>query len=137
MINSRSGLVAAGSSSFLAGLEQPAALAILAAAKRRRIPANSKITAEGHRATHLFLVQNGRVRFFHLTKQGELVLLAWLAPGDVIGLVTMLKNPSPYMATAEATSDCALLTWEHSLIRKLVSRPSRAWVRCPPFQSFA
>jgi len=121
MINSRSGLAAAGPSSFLAGLEQPATLAILGAAQSRRISANSKITAEGQRATHLFLVQKGRVRFFHLTKEGELVLLAWLAPGDVIGLVAMVKNPSPYMATAEATSDCELLAWEHSVIRKILS----------------
>ncbi len=121
MANSRSASIAALSSSFLAGLERPAADAILAAAQIQRISAKSNISTEGHRATRLFLVQSGQARFYHLTKQGELVLLAWLVPGDVVGLVTTMKSPHPYMATAEAISDCAVLAWEHSVICKLVS----------------
>ncbi len=122
MINSRSTLTAAKCSSFLTGLEQPATHAVLAAAGIRRIPAKHNIVTGGHRATHLFLVQRGQVHYYHLTEQGESVLLAWLVPGDVIGLVALLKSPSDYMATAEATSDCELLAWEHSVICKLVSR---------------
>jgi CRP-like cAMP-binding protein len=109
-------------SKLLAGLEQPARQSILAAAQIRRISAKQNIVTEGDRATHLFLVQSGRVRFYHLTKQGRSVLLASLRPGNVIGLVAMLESPFSYMATAEASSDCELLAWEHSVIRKLVSR---------------
>ena len=122
MINLRSAFAAVRASILLAGLEQPATHSILAAAQIRRISAKHNITTVGNRATHLFLVQSGRARFYHLTKKGNLVLLASLLPGDVIGLVAMLKSPLPYMATAEATSDCKLFAWEHSLIRKLVSR---------------
>ncbi len=121
MTNSRSASPVARSSSFLKGLEEPATHAILAAARIRRISAKHNITSGGHQATHLFLVQSGQVHYYHLTKQGESVLLAWLVPGDVIGLGTLLKSPSAYMATAEATSDCELLAWEHTVIRKLVS----------------
>ena len=121
MINSRSASIAALSSSFLAGLGRPAAHTILAAAQIQRISAERNISTEGCRATRLFLVQSGRARFYHLTKQGEVVLLAWLVPGDVIGLGATLKSSPPYMATAEAISDCEVLAWEHSVIRKLVS----------------
>ena len=121
MVNPRSASIAALSACFLAGLEQPATDAILAAAHTRRIAAKRKITTEGCRATSLFLVQSGHARFYHLTKQGELILLERLAPGDVIGLAAMLKNPPPYMATAEATSECVVLAWEHSVIRQLAS----------------
>lgn len=121
MIDSRSALAAAGASTFLTGLEPPAVHAILAAAQVRRISAKHNITIGGHQATHLFLVQSGRVHYYHLTKQGESVLLAWMVPGDVIGLMALLKSPSAYMATAEATSDCELLAWERTVIRKLVS----------------
>ena len=100
---------------------QPATHAILAAAHTRRLSAEYKITTEGARATGLFLVQSGLARFYHLTKEGDLILLARLVPGDVIGLAAMLKSPPPYMATAEATSDCEVLAWEHSVIRKLVT----------------
>lgn len=120
-INFRSG-AAARPSSFLAGLEQPATQTILAAAKVRRISAKQQITSRGHRATHFFLIQRGQARFYHLTKQGESVLLAWLVPGDVIGLVALLNSPLAYMASAEAISDCELLAWERPVIRRFVSR---------------
>ena len=70
----------------------------------------------------MFLVQSGRARYYHLTKHGEVVLLARLVPGDVIGLVALLRTQSTYMATAEAVSDCELLSWDHSAIRKLAHR---------------
>ncbi len=125
MVNPRSASAAVCASNLLVGLEQPARRSILAAAQIRRISAKQNIVTVGDRATHLFLLQSGRVRFYHLTKQGRLVLLGWLVPGNVIGLVAMLENPFPYMATAEATSDCELLAWERSVIRKLVSRHPR------------
>jgi len=121
MVDSQSASIAALSSSLLEGLEGPAADAILAAAQIQRISAKRNISTEGCQATRLFLFQSGRARFYHLTKQGELVMLAQLVPGDVIGLVAILKSPPPYMATAEAISDCEVLAWEHSVIRKLVS----------------
>lgn len=121
MQESRSTLAVARSSSLLTGLEQTAVQAILEAALVRRISAKDNITMGGHGATHMFLVQRGRARYYHLTKHGEVVLLAWLGPGDVIGLVALLKTQSTYMATAEAVSDCELLSWDHSVIRKLAS----------------
>jgi CRP-like cAMP-binding protein len=122
MINSRSALAVPRSSGFLTGLEHTATQAILSAAQIRRIATRRQIITGGHRATHFFLVQSGRVQYYHLTKEGESVVLAWLVPGDVIGLMALLKSPSAYMATAEATSDCELLVWEHSVIRKLATR---------------
>ncbi len=122
MINSRSLSAAARSSCFLAGLGEVATRAILAAAQMRRISARHNISSGGERATHLFLVQSGRAHYYHLTKHGESVLLARLVPGDVIGLVALLKIRSDYMATAEADSDCEVLAWDHTVIRKLASQ---------------
>jgi CRP/FNR family transcriptional regulator, nitrogen oxide reductase regulator len=119
MVNSGSA-PAASSSTFLAGLEQAATCAFIGAAKIRRISANHAITSAGQQASHLFLIQSGRVRYYHLTKHGELVLLGRLMPGDVIGLVVLLKGPSAYMASAEATSDCELLTWDRAVARSFV-----------------
>ena len=96
--------------------------AILGAAQVRRISAKDNVVTGGHRATHLFLLQRGRVRYYHLTKRGEFVLLTWLSPGDVIGLMALLKTSSVYMANAEATSDSELLVWNHSVIHQLASR---------------
>lgn len=95
---------------------------ILGSAETRLISAKRNIITGGDEATHLFFVQRGEVHYYHLTKQGESVLLAWLSAGDVIGLAAMLKVKSTYMASAEATSDCELLVWKHSVLGKLVSR---------------
>jgi CRP-like cAMP-binding protein len=94
---------------------------ILGAAKFRWVPAKHAVTSGGDPATHLFLLQSGRARYCHLTKKGDLVLLAPLVPGDVIGLMVLLKNPSAYMATAEAASDCELLVWDRARVRQFVS----------------
>jgi CRP-like cAMP-binding protein len=121
MPDSRSALAVALSSNFFNGLEQTAVQAVLSGALVRRISAKENIVTGGHRATHFFLVKSGRVRYYHLTKQGEVVVLARLVPGDVMGLVALLKTQSTYMATAEAASDSELLAWDHSVIRKLAS----------------
>jgi CRP/FNR family transcriptional regulator, nitrogen oxide reductase regulator len=121
MISSRSASAATESSTFLAGLQPAATRAILDGAKIRRISAKHTITTKGHQATHLFLIQSGWVRYCHLTKRGELVLLARLGPGDVIGLMALLRNPCSYMATAEATSNCELLAWDSAAARRFVS----------------
>jgi CRP-like cAMP-binding protein len=121
-ISPQSDLDAVRDSDLLASLEKNVREDILAAAQVRQISNKQAITTEGDRATHLYLVQSGRVRFYHLTKQGNVILLAWLMPGDVMGLVTVLKKPLRYMASTEAASDCKLFAWEHSVLRKIVSR---------------
>ena len=110
------------SSPLFKGIEQSAMKAILGAAELRHISAKGNITNGGDEATHLFLVQEGEAHYYHLTRQGDSILLAWLAPGDVIGLVSMLEPRSSYMASADATSDCELLAWKRSVLGKLVSR---------------
>jgi CRP-like cAMP-binding protein len=119
---SRSTSVVSKSSTLLKDIERGAVQAILASAEVRHISAKRNITTGGDEATHLFLVRSGRVHYYHVTKEGTSVLLAWLVPGDVIGLVAMLKVRSTYMATADATSDCELLVWRQSVLSKLVSR---------------
>ena len=121
MIRSRSVSAASKSSAFLAGLEQSAMNAILGAAEFRWVPAKHAVTNGGDPATHLFFLQSGRARYCHLTKKGDLVLLAPLVPGDVIGLMTLLKTPAAYIATAEAASDCELLVWDRARVRQFVS----------------
>jgi CRP/FNR family transcriptional regulator, nitrogen oxide reductase regulator len=121
MMNPRSVSAAARSSSFLRGLDEPATHTILSTARIRTISTNNNVTTAGDRATHFFLVQRGHVRYYHLTTNGEIVVLASLVPGDVVGLVALLRDPSVYMATAEATSNCELFAWERSVIRELVS----------------
>jgi len=121
MISSRSASAVSEPCAFLAGLERSAINAILGAAEFRWVPAKQAVNNGGDPATHLFLLRAGRARYCHLTKKGDLILLAPLVPGDVIGLMALLKNPCAYIATAEAASDCELLVWDRARVRQFVS----------------
>jgi CRP-like cAMP-binding protein len=48
-------------------------------------------------------------------------LLQRLLPGDVFGLGTLLKHPPAYIGSGQTISDCELLVWEHTKIRKLAN----------------
>jgi CRP-like cAMP-binding protein len=119
MIDSQTRLPAAGTSGFLAGLEQSAIESILAAAQVLEIGAKRTILSEGEPASRLFLLRTGQARYYKLTNTGNEILLKWLLPGDVFGVGTLLKHPPNYIGSGEALSNCELLAWEHTSIRKL------------------
>lgn len=119
--DSQSAAIAVLSSRLFGGMNKIAVNAILDAAQLRKYHAEHEITGGGSPATRLYLVQSGRARLYHLTRAGELLLIAWLLPGDVVGLVAALDTPPPYMATSQATCDCEVWSWDHSTMRKLVS----------------
>jgi CRP-like cAMP-binding protein len=119
MTDSRATLPAVGTSRFLEGLEKSAIESIVAAAQVRQIAAKRTILTEGEPASHLFLLRTGQARYYKLTKAGNEILLHLLLPGDVFGLGTLLKHPPDYLGSGETLSDCELLAWEHTSIRKL------------------
>lgn len=106
-------------SRLFSGLDESALRQILDAAKVRRIAPKKDVTHSGGRPDHLFLLKAGRAQFYHLTESGSEVLLLWNAPGDVIGLVSLLANPPAYMASSRTVSECEFLFWDHGTIRRL------------------
>ena len=106
-------------SKFLAGLDDTALRNVLGAAQARRIGPKKNITISGERPDYLYLLQVGRAKFYSLTESGSEVLLLWKVPGDVIGLVSLLTNAPPYMASAKTVSECQFLVWDHGTLRRL------------------
>jgi CRP/FNR family transcriptional regulator, nitrogen oxide reductase regulator len=106
-------------SPFLSGLSPAEANIILAAAQARRLAPGQPILIAGTVASHLFLLRNGQVKYFRSTAEGQEVLLAWLTPGQVFGLGTLLQQPANYLANAEALAECQVLVWDHAKIRAL------------------
>jgi CRP-like cAMP-binding protein len=110
---------------FLDGLTQSEAELVLAAGTQRRFIAHSVITRQGSEAGHLFLLLEGRARYFFTTHEGDKNLLAWYAPGEIFGGAALLSKPSPYLVSTEAVRDCAVLAWDRSTIRFLAARYPR------------
>jgi len=103
-------------SKFLAGLDDAALRQVLDAAQVRRIAPKRDVTVSGGRPDHLFLLQAGRARLYTPTESGSEVLLLWMVPGDVIGLVSLLADPPAYMASSRTVSECEFLVWDHAAI---------------------
>ena len=77
------------------------------------------IVTGGDPATHLFLLRKGRIKYYHVMKKGDEVLLAWLLPGDAFGIGTLLKDPERHIGTAVAVDHCELLAWSRESCRSL------------------
>lgn len=109
-------------SDFFDGLALQHRKRILAAAKPRRFAANSVITNQGHPADRLFLLTNGRARYFFDEHGGRRILLHWLAPGELIGGKALLTKPASYLLGSETVRECVLLTWDRNTIRDFVAQ---------------
>jgi CRP/FNR family transcriptional regulator, nitrogen oxide reductase regulator len=107
---------------FLEGLAPPDVKRIVAAATQRRFLANSILTNQGDSADHLFLLLQGRARYFYLTKEGQKLLLRWLPPGEIFGGVALLSRPSIYLASTETVKNSCVLAWDRASIRRLAAQ---------------
>ena len=107
-------------SALLAGLGDDAVQGLVAAAQSRRLGPNVMLIEEGQRANHIFLIRSGNARFYRATRTGENIMLLWLGPGDIVGLGSLLAQPS-YLASAETTSRCELLVWNRARIRNFAA----------------
>jgi CRP/FNR family transcriptional regulator, nitrogen oxide reductase regulator len=110
---------------FLEGLAPPALQAILGAATQRRFVANSIITNQGDSAEFLFLLLQGRARYFYLTKEGQKLLFRWLSPGEIFGGISLLAKPSRYLASTETVKSSCALAWDRVSIRRLTTQYPR------------
>jgi CRP-like cAMP-binding protein len=106
-------------SKLLAGIPDHDQQLILGVAEQRRVSANQEIIQSGDEARCLFLLCEGNVKYYRVTDRGEELLLGWLTPGDVFGLMTLLQHPPGYLGSAEAKTNCTLWVWEHACIRSL------------------
>ena len=104
---------------LFAGLENDSLQHILHLGHVRRLAPKTNIIFCGERPDNLFLLREGRARYYNLTETGSEMLLLWVVPGDIIGLVSLLPNPPNYMASATTVNECEFVVWDHDTIRKL------------------
>jgi len=107
-------------SNLFAGINEQARDSVAGAAERCEV-VNDLIIRGGERATGLYLLASGRVKYYRVSKTGQELLLWWLLPGDIFGLATLLKHPLPYLGNAQALARCELLMWKHAAIREFAS----------------
>ena len=115
-------------SSFLDGLATADVNVILAAAKPRRLLAHSIVANQGSPADCLFLLTEGRARFFFITEDGiKRIGLRWLGPGDVFGTMAVSARQDSYLVSTEMVRDGCVLTWNRETIKNLAGKFPRLW----------
>jgi CRP/FNR family transcriptional regulator, nitrogen oxide reductase regulator len=109
-------------SRFLGRLTLSDRKTILATARQRHFPANAVIVNQGDPAKDLFLLIEGRARFFFSTPEGKKVVLLWLTPGEIFGGSAILSMPCTYLVGTETLRESSLLMWDRATLRRLAAR---------------
>ena len=110
---------------LLQGLAPAEIKAVLATAAERHFPMGAVVFSHGERAEHLYLLIEGRARYFFTTEDGRKLILLWLPPGTPFGISSLLPKPSCYLASVETVKPSCALMWKRSTIRQLVGRYPR------------
>src|SRR5213593_1098612 len=104
---------------LLSGLTADQTKLVLQSAEQRIFPENRVIIRAGERARALFLLTQGRVKYYRVTQKGEEVLLWWIVKDESFGIGTLLAAPVDYIGTAQTVENCELLVWSRDKIRSL------------------
>jgi CRP-like cAMP-binding protein len=108
-------------SKFLAGLSDAAVRQLFDTAHMRHTGAKKDVIVRGGKPDHLFLLKTGRARSYILTKDGREIVLLWAAPGEVLGLVSLLSSPPNHLVNTTTVTASDWLVWNHDTIRKLAT----------------
>jgi CRP-like cAMP-binding protein len=71
-----------------------------------------------------YVLLNGKVKLTQVTPNGQQVILGYLSPGRVYGIIAVLKKVT-YPVTAEAVGSCKALAWDQKTLNELMARYPR------------
>ena len=115
------GSVAWVRSKFLAGLSDLVVRQLLDTARIRHFAPKSNVIVKGGQPDNLFLIKTGRARSYFVTEDGSEIVVLWAAPGEALGLVSLLPSPPAYLVNTTTVTACDCLVWDHHTIRKLAT----------------
>jgi len=78
----------------------------------RRYRTKQAIFSQGDLADAVFYIQEGKVKFAVVSKQGKEATIALLGPGDFLGEACLASDQPLRLATATAITDCSILKIE-------------------------
>lgn len=75
-------------------------------------------------ATHIYVLLEGRVKMTQLTPEGQQVILHFVSPGEVFGVVAVLIDTT-FPASAQVVEDSLVAIWDKSSMYDLMIRIPR------------
>lgn len=98
----------------------PAELGVARAAARiREAGAQSFYFHQSHKAERQYMLLTGRVKIIQLTDEGQEVVMRFIVPGEIFGLIAALGTDR-YPASAESLETSTALEWNASAMAMLV-----------------
>ncbi len=106
---------------LFAGLDEARIAEVRSIGVRRSVSSGTALFLENAPATTLYVLLDGRVRVTRDATGGQLVVLHFAHPGDVLGCA-ILGGARAYPGSAEVVADAVLLAFDERAIAGLVER---------------
>jgi CRP/FNR family cyclic AMP-dependent transcriptional regulator len=115
----------ASKSPFFAGIAPRDLKSILKAATPRRFFANSVVIHQGDEVRNLYLLTEGRARYFFVTPEGTKILFTLVMPGELFGFATLVASLNFHLVNVEMLTNSRALSWDRKTIRDIARRHTR------------
>ena len=108
-----------GKASLLRGLSDLELQAVLVEAHIQKLADGAFFFLESDPAEKSYILLNGKVKLGQVTEVGQQVILGYLIPGRVFGIISILKKVT-YPVSAQAVGDCQALVWDQATMNRLM-----------------
>lgn len=123
-----------GRTPLFKGLKQIDLRAISATARRQVAGADSCLFRQGQRAERQYVLLQGRIKISQLTRDGREVILRFIGPGEIFGIVSTLGEEF-YPASAHALEESHVLSWDGTTMAGLIECYPRIAINALPILS--
>lgn len=107
--------------SFLELLSPELKSQLIKRSQKRSLTANQMLFQRGDQASHMYLVEKGRILLFRNTSDGEEKVFKEFMANDVIAETAMFMSPSCYPMNARAISASTVIAFSNEDIHELVA----------------
>ncbi|MBN1667420.1 MAG: Crp/Fnr family transcriptional regulator [Anaerolineales bacterium] len=113
-----------GSSALLRGLPAADLQVVLRAGRAHALPDGAFFFLEADPAEKAFILLHGKVKLGQVTEVGQQVILGYIIPGRVFGVISVIQN-MVYPVSAQAVGECRALWWDQSTLNRLMDASPR------------
>lgn len=103
------------------GLTEDEVMAVAQAARMRHVPRHTFLFHQGDPADAIYVVLQGQVRLSQVTTNGQEVIIRFMGPGDLFGVIAALRK-AVYPISVETVEDAEFLVWGKSVMMELMTR---------------
>ena len=114
----------ARNATILRGLDDEAFKLVLNSANIKKLEDGAFYFHTEEPATHAYILLEGKVKLAQVTTDGRQVILGYLVPGRVFGIIAILKKVT-YPVSAQAVGKCKALVWDHATLNHLMEASPR------------